>query len=641
MKIHFDHLKNFLPKEINIETVSSYLFQLGHEHEIDNDTFDIEFTPNRGDCLSLMGLSRDLNSLCESGFPYSVYEEEILDFNFNFENNDSNTLDKVTFLYVEINQNKIKEYENYLQSFFSDFDIKKNNFFTDISNYLAYETGLPTHCYDYEKIYGKFSFESSLVNSEFETVLDTKIQLTGTNSYFKIDNDIVNLAGVMGGKATSCSKNTHKVLIECAHFNPEAIIGKTIKYGLNSEAAYKFERGVDRDAQEFNLRRFIKIISDHTEIIDLKIFSKDYKESTKTIIPYNPENISKIIGYEFDNDDIMKKLISIGFKFNEGEIISPSFRSDILSENDIAEEILRIIGYDNIPKKEFSININKVSNDLIERKFKSYLASYGFTEVINFPFSSFSGNESIKIDNPIDSNKPFMRNSLEDSLIQNTIYNENRNKDSIKLYEISDVYKKNPDLVSERFLTIAVSGRLGNNLKDFNKKLDKEFLIEIFEKLGTDVSKYISEIDRSKYDSKLKNRLYVMEMPFNAINQKIDFFNSVEIVKSKDHEYKEISEFPIVYRDLSFKITYEKDIDQFCEKIMNSDTKNLCEIFMFDYFKDKDNVSKLAFRFIFQSNEKTLTDKEVDYEIKEIIEENIVKGLIEIPGLDKLNLDEL
>ena len=80
----------------------------------------------------------------------------------------------------------------------------------------------------------------------------------------------------------------------------------------------------------------------------------------------------------------MKKLISIGFKFNEGEIISPSFRSDILSENDIAEEILRIIGYDNIPKKEFSININKVSNDLIERKFKSYLASYGFTEVINF-----------------------------------------------------------------------------------------------------------------------------------------------------------------------------------------------------------------------------------------------------------------
>ena len=119
---------------------------------------------------------------------------------------------------------------------------------------------MPTHCYDYEKIYGKFSFESSLVNSEFETVLDTKIQLTGTNSYFKIDNDIVNLAGVMGGKATSCSKNTHKVLIECAHFNPEAIIGKTIKYGLNSEAAYKFERGVDRDAQEFNLRRFIKII---------------------------------------------------------------------------------------------------------------------------------------------------------------------------------------------------------------------------------------------------------------------------------------------------------------------------------------------------------------------------------------------
>lgn len=641
MKIHFEHLKKFISEEIDIHTLSNYLFQLGHEHEIDNSTFDIEFTPNRGDCLSLLGLSRDLSSLCETSFPYKIYEKEISNFNFDFKNYDINTLDKISFLYVEVNKNKIKEYKNYLHSFFFDFDIKKNNFFTDISNYLAYETGLPTHCYDYEKIYGKLSFESSKVDCEFETVLDTKIQLSGRNSYFKINNDIVNLAGVMGGKSTSCSKNTHKVLIECAHFNPEEIIGKTVKYGLNSDAAYKFERNVDKDAQEFNLRRFIEIISDHTEIIDLKIFSKDYKESKKIEIPYSAKNISKIIGYVYNNDDIINKLRSIGFKFQEDRIIVPSFRSDIFSENDIAEEILRIIGYDNIPKKEFLIDINQANNDLIERKLKSYLASLGLIEVINFPFSSLSGDESIKIDNPIDSNKPFMRNSLIDSLIQNTIYNEKRNKDSIKLYEISDVYLNKSNLVSEKFLTIAVSGRLGNNLNNFTKKLDKEFLIKIFKKLGIDASKYISEIDRSNYNSKLKNKLFVMEMPFHVINQNNDFLDCVEIMVSKDYDYKKISEFPIVYRDLSFKIKYEKDIYKFCEKIMHFKTKNLFEIFMFDYFKDKDNVSKLAFRFIFQSNEKTLTDREVDYEIKEIVEANIVKDLIEIPGLDKLNLNEL
>ena len=156
---------------------------------------------------------------------------------------------QIAFLKLEIEQVP-KVYKDSLDKYFSDFHLNKNNFFTDVSNYLSYETGQPTHCYDAAKMSGKLLFHEIEKNVEFETLLDKKITLTGKNAVFSLNQDIINLAGIVGGKDTSCSTDTKTVIIECAFFQPEAIIGKSVKYDIQSEASHKFERGVDPSCQQ-------------------------------------------------------------------------------------------------------------------------------------------------------------------------------------------------------------------------------------------------------------------------------------------------------------------------------------------------------------------------------------------------------
>ena len=193
-------------------------------------------------------------------------------------------------------------YKDYLESYFNTFKINKNNFFTDVSNYIAYEMGQPTHCYDNSLIHGGIEFTSNIINEYFETLLDKTITLEGTNCVFKSNKEVINLAGVMGGKSTACNKDTKSVLIECAYFKPESIIGKAQKYNLHSDASYKFERGVDPEIQEQTLRRFIKIVSEHTTIKDIKFKNFSSKESLLKKIKFDHERIQNILGTEIQEE---------------------------------------------------------------------------------------------------------------------------------------------------------------------------------------------------------------------------------------------------------------------------------------------------------------------------------------------------
>ena len=276
MKIAYKHLLQFLDENPSEIEVSEKLFQLGHENTIQNGIFDIEFTPNRGDCLSLYGLARDLNVFYTNKNNLKIMEDSINPLNLNFKNDSVEDCPNISFLNIHI-EGEISPYKDYLNSFFEELEVKKNNFFTDISNYVAYEIGQPTHCYDFTKIGDLINFKNLKIEDKFHTLLDTEIELSGKNCVFISNEKVINLAGVMGDKSTSCSKETNNVLIECAYFRPESIIGKAIKYDINSDASYKFERGVDPELQEFTLRRFIQIVSDHAKISRLSIYSKQFK----------------------------------------------------------------------------------------------------------------------------------------------------------------------------------------------------------------------------------------------------------------------------------------------------------------------------------------------------------------------------
>ena len=231
MKIAYSHLVQYIQENPTIEQVSENLFQLGHEHEIEDNIFDMEFTPNRGDCLSIKGILRDLAVFYKINFNPKEYSEKLDALNIDFENLSKNICPQISFLKLEIDKVP-KIYKNSLGDYFSDLNLKKNNFFTDVSNYLSYETGQPTHCYNADKINSKLIFHEIEKNEEFETLLGKKVQLNGKNPVFSLNNKVINLAGVMGGKDTSCSINTKTVIVECAFFQPEAIIGKSVKYDI-------------------------------------------------------------------------------------------------------------------------------------------------------------------------------------------------------------------------------------------------------------------------------------------------------------------------------------------------------------------------------------------------------------------------
>ena len=632
MKINYLDLTNFLCEKPSKEELSQKLFQLGHEHEIHGDIFDMELTPNRGDCLSLIGLARDLAVFFGKSNSIELFNDDIEPLEINFENLSPKDCPKISFLEIEIEDSKV-EYKSYLENFFNTIGGNKANLFTDISNYLSYELGQPTHCFDRESIKSKLIFEHIECNSTFKTLLNSEVALQGSNCVFSIDGEIISLAGVMGGASTACSLNTKRVLIECAYFNPESIIGKSIKYNLVSDAAHKFERGVDIASQEMVLRRFTKIVQDHAKIksIRFKSFGEAHNEDLN--IPIDVNKINKILGTSLNKDGYLKHLQGLGFDILD-EIKVPSYRHDIETNNDLAEEIARVIGYNNI--KSTPINLQKIADNFDGKvaKLESLLVKNGFSEVINFPFTPNKEKESINIDNPLDSNRNNFRISLKDSLTENLLYNERRQKDSIKFFEISDVYTKDSEIKQQKKLGLIISGRQGHNYNDFSKKLDQKYLNKLFNENHAEDIFEINEISRNSLNTKKKDKIFYVEIPLEDIP--MSFFSKLSTQqRSIDFiNYKPISEYPSSARDFSFVIEDVQAVNEILDMLNNISDEIIKDSFLFDFYKDdKRKITKLGYRFIFQSYLKTLSDSEINKKVNEILSSILEIDGVSIPGM--------
>tara|TARA_B100001939_G_scaffold343032_1_gene355108 strand:+ start:285 stop:2192 length:1908 start_codon:yes stop_codon:yes gene_type:complete len=634
MKIHTTHLSKFFEQDLDKNILSTQLFQLGHENEVKNDTIDIDLTPNRGDCLSLLGISRELNVFYKGNYDLPIYENEIELFDFDFKNYANLQCPRIFFLNISV-KDLPDSYIPEVESYFKDLNIKKNNFFTDISNYVAYEMGQPTHCYDSSMIDGSIILSEEKTNETFLNLLDQEINLSGKNLVFRDSKNIINLAGIIGGKKTSCNIKTKDVIVESAYFNPESIIGKSVKYNINSEAAHKFERGVDPLMQEKALRRFIFLVEQHSKIQDLKIYRYISKDFKNVELESNVLKINEILGTDVNEKDYFDMLSKLGFIVDK-KIFVPSYRSDINHENDLAEEVARVIGYDQIKPIEFKSTADIGIRNINETKLKHFLVDNGFFEVINMPFSDNSKKDCIRIDNPLDINKNSFRSDISSSLISNLDFNEKRQKDSIKLFEISDIYSLKDELVYEKKFSMLVSGRQGHNYLDFNKKLDEDYLVSLFRKLDFDIKTHISSFDRQKIDSKIKNPIFLIEIRLDELIDQLNLDNVELKHKIKFKPYEEISEYPSTYRDISFAFSDSTLINKLENIIEKYENIYLKESFVFDYYHDAhSNRIKLGFRFIFQHQEDTLTDETVDIIMDEIIKIALTQGDIEIPGLHK------
>jgi phenylalanyl-tRNA synthetase beta chain len=634
MKIAYSHLIQYMPENPTIGQISDSLFQLGHEHEIEGDIFDMEFTPNRGDCLSINGLLRDLAVFYSIDFNQEICDERLNELNIDFENKSEKICPKISFLKLEID--KVPElYKKSLEDYFSDLNLSKNNFFSDVSNYLSYETGQPTHCYDADTINEKLIFHEIEKQEEFETLLDKKITLKDKNAVFSLNNKVINLAGIMGGKSTACSAHTKTVLVECAYFKPEAIIGKSVKYDIKSEASHKFERGVDQDSQDKVLRRFAHVVSEHANIKEVSIVSYNYKENQGIKIPVNVNKINQIIGININEHEYLNYLTKLGFTIEENFVKVPSFRSDIKTQNDLAEEVARAIGYDNIPRAEISIPNNENHNYKdVENKLRYFLLDYGFYEVVNSPFVGITSKEAIKVDNPLDSNREFLRTNLTDSLVENLLFNERRQKDSVKLFEISDIYSSDNGIYKKRMLSIVASGRVGLNYQDFSKKIDKKYLTAMFKEILPNEVLDFQILPRDSLDTKIKNEIIALEVNIERFSDDILSYKESSKFPDEFVQFKPISDLPSSIKDISYSIKDFSKISELENLFLSYQSDIVKNIFIFDYFHNKKAQEvKIGFRIVFQSNETTLTTAEIELVYNDLINQSLKIDGISIPGI--------
>ncbi len=634
MKISYHHLVRGIKEKPSIEEVSQKLFQLGHEHEIHGDIYDMEFTPNRGDCLSLNGLLRDLAVFYSVNINQEAYDKKLDELSINFINLSQDICPKISFLKLEIDKIP-EEYNDSLNKYFLDLGLNKNNFFTDVSNYLSYETGQPTHCYDESKINGKLVFHELDTTQEFETLHDKKISLTKNDAVFSLNDYVINLAGVVGGKNTACSAKTKEVIIECAYFQPEAIIGKSVDYDIQSDAAHKFERGVDPECQEKVLRRFIKIVSEHTNINDMSLVTYKFKDTLEYKIDIDVNRINSILGIKISREEYIKYISKLGFEVKKDFIKVPSFRSDIKTQNDLAEEVARILGYNNIETSEINIPKNvKPNHGEIEKKLRYFLIDHGFYEVINSPFSNLDSEDAIKVDNPLDSNREFLRTDLTPSLIDNLLFNEKRQKDSIKLFEISDVYLNNKCIRKKRKLCIIASGRVGLNFKDFSKKIDKKYLSTMFQEILPNEIFNFNIISREVLNSKIKSEIICLEVDIENFSTDVLDYNEISKPPINFNPYLPISEHPSSSKDISYSIKNYSKTNELQDFLLGYKDDIIVNIYIFDYFKnDGKEEIKIGFRFIFQSKNATLTSTQIDEVYSEIVRKSLLIDGVTIPGL--------
>jgi phenylalanyl-tRNA synthetase beta chain len=640
MKVAYKHLIKYIPSKPSLDEISDRFFQLGHEHEIEDKIFNMELTPNRGDCLSVHGLVRDLAPFYEIDLTSDMYEKDLKKLDIGFVNNAPEACSQISFLKIDI-EGEVAAYSGKLKEYFKDLNINKINFFTDISNFISYERGQPTHCYDANKIGNLFSLEIIEEDKDFLTLQENEIVLKGRNLVFLKDKKVINLAGVMGDLNTSCSINTKSVIVECAHFNPEEIIGKSVKYDIKSDAAHKFERGVDPLCHEEVLRRFIKIVSDHANIKNLEICKHTFIDHKFIKIPLDVNKITDILGISVDKEALTECLVKLGFEILDNKIIVPSYRNDIKNLNDIAEEIARVIGYNNIPTTSFEMSPTNAVTDIkiLEQSLKDFLIKNGFFEVINNPFLNKEEDNAIEVDNPLDSNRKFIRTNLKRSLTENLLYNERRQQDSIKLFEISDVYSIDRNLKTKKVLGIICSGRLGKSYLDFSKKINIKYIRNLMKDLLPKTIINPINIDRKSLNTKINNEIIYLELELNSLDDLHTEFISNQKRHSKDYNFikcSPISEFPSSSRDLSFSI---KNIDKYYEIqefLLGYKSDLIKDIFIFDFYNNKkNNEIKLGFRIIFQSKTSTITENEVNSIMEAIINHALSIDSVTIPGLLK------
>ena len=605
--------------------------------------WEVGVTPNRGDCMSYLGIAREL----------SAY------FNKKLKIKKSNLKPTIGNI-LDADSGKIKECNSYGSVEIENFNVTNSSFemryrltqvgtriinnVVDITNYILYDIGQPLHAFDRDKLFGTISVRKAN-NNEKITTLDSQVRKLDSNDLIITDNDKpIALAGVMGGLETEVSETTTNLLIESAYFDKVSIMKTSRKLNLISDASIRFERGIDYKIQRYGLERFLMELKDNQSInySEINVDDKGNLKNKKVILKYS--EIKKLLGIDLKESFIKKilKFLMIDSEVNKESVkfTPPSWRYDLDRPVDLIEEFAKHYGFNNF-ESTLPQGVNK-NNKGSYWDLKSYLSSVltsnNFQEVQTLSFVNKDKNllfnpekKYVEVFNAIDQSSKFMRSNLMSSLIDVYKLNDEQNNLSNSYFEINTVFDTSKNKIYEDvpnqnivlgFLTSSTLSSTDTRLKD--QELDLYYVKNILTQLlsSYDLEPITKPGFHQNYSfSIIKNGEIIghfgqlatetqMTLEFNnEIYLGEIYINKLNLNNLKEINYVPLSQYPFVKFDLSFSVPINLSAHLLVDEINDLLKENENSIEIFDDFQ-QENSRNLGIRIITRSYDKTYDDNE-------------------------------
>jgi phenylalanyl-tRNA synthetase beta chain len=643
--------------------------------EID-EIFEIGLTPNRSDAMSHYGVARDLRAgLMQQDINLEFISPSVSDFHVDertlrFDVEVDRKEQAPRYCGITITDVTVKDSPEWIQNKLKAIGLTPKNNIVDITNYVLHELGQPLHAFDAQKIKGnKILVKTLKEGTKFTTLDEVERKLSSEDIMIcDADSNPLCIAGVFGGSKSGVTENTTSIFLESAYFNPISVRKTAKRHALNTDASFRFERGIDINMTEYALKRAALLIKEYAGGkmgSDVSDFYPEKIEDYQVFLSY--KNSYRLIGQEIPKDTIKKILASLEIRINsetEGGLglTIPSYRTDVQREADIIEEILRVYGYNNI---EFSHKLNtSISFDFnketkIENVVANQLTALGFNETMansltkpEYATLSENINEEANVEmlNPLSNDLKVMRQSLLFSGLESVAYNINRKNTSLKFYEFGKTYHKyNEKYQEDKHLTLFVTGnRTSDSWRKEKKTSDFFYLKGIItsilhrleiNKLKTSPTKqdiYSEGITLSLGKMKLVEFGVVKRSLLKefGIKKEVLFadFNWDTILKlagNKKMKVVPLSKFPPVKRDLALLLDVKTEFQEIYNLAFQSEKSVLKEVDLFDvYAGDKlpEGKKSYAISFLIQDETQTLADKQID-KIMQKLQQTFEKNL--------------
>jgi len=631
--------------------------------KIENDqVFEIGLTPNRSDAMSHFGTARDLKAgLLQQGHNLELISPSVSDFHI-----DSRTLKidtEVTdntlaprYCGVTISGITVTESPVWIQNRLKAIGIVPKNNIVDITNYVLHELGQPLHAFDATKVKGnKINVKTLAAGTKFTTLDGIERELHQDDLMICNADEPMCIAGVLGGLNSGVTEQTTAIFLESAYFNPVSIRKTAKRHALNTDASFRFERGIDPNITEYALKRAAILI---TEIAGGEISSgiedlyPNKIEDFQVFLSF--ETTTKLIGQEIPRETIKSILTSLDIQVNsvtEGGLglTIPSYRTDVQREADIIEEILRVYGYNNI---EFSNKLNatmchasKFEDYKVQNVVANQLIAQGFNEMMANSLTSanytalselLNKEHNVTMLNPLSNDLAVMRQSLLFSGLEALSYNINRKQNNLKFFEFGKTYHNYESGYTEnKHLTVLVTGnRTDETWHAANKPSNFFYLKGVIESLFTRLG--VTKLKSSPIKTDVLSEGMVLSLGKTklvefgivkratlksfGISQEVLFAdfnwdNVIEVAKFNKIKLTAISKYPEVKRDFALLLDENVTFEEIHAIAKQSERKLLKDVNLFDVYQGKNLPSgkkSYAVSFTLQDNEKTLTDKQID-----------------------------